>query len=600
MLRSLATRAAKRLIGPDRASLLIRLIAENAWEHRWRYAVAIALMATVAATAAAIALTIEQVTEEVFFERRPEYVLLVAGWVAVIFFVRGAAMFGQSLLLARIGNRIVAGLQQRIYAHVLRQGIGFFATEGSGELATRITHNAGAARTALNLLATRLGVDLLTALSLLGVMFYQDWQMSLVALVVLPAILGGVSLLLARVKRLARGEVVMYARILSAMNETVAGARVVKAFNLEGPMRQRMDRAVRGVRGRADRIALMKSTVSPLMEATAGIAAASVILYGGWRVINHGLEVGTFFSFLTALLMLGDPARRLAALSVAMRQHLVGVQFIYDVLDREVTLTERADARPLDVSRGAIRFEAVRFAYGEEPALNGLDLAAAGGRVTALVGPSGAGKSTVLALLERFYDPDAGRITIDGQDLRDVTLASLRASMALVTQETFLFDATVSENIAFGREEASRAEIEAAAQQANAHDFIARLEQGYETPVGEGGSRLSGGQRQRIAIARAMLRDAPILLLDEATSALDAETEERVQQALSRLMRGRTTLVIAHRLATVRQADQICVLEDGRVVERGTHDSLVAERGLYARLADLQFGPESGQRKESA
>ncbi|HUF56011.1 MAG TPA: ABC transporter ATP-binding protein, partial [Thermohalobaculum sp.] len=533
------------------------------------------------------------------------YVPLVAGWIAAIFIVRGAAMFGQTVLLARIGNRIVAGLQERIYEHVLAQGMGFFATQGSGELATRITHNANAARAALKLLATRLGADLFTVVSLVGVMFYQDWRMTLVALIGLPAVLWGLSVLVARVKKLARSEIRMYARILAAMGETVAGARVIKAFGLERQMRERMLAAVGGARDRADQIALMRAYVNPLTETTAGLAAALVILYGGWRVVNAGLEVGAFFSFLTALLLAGDPARRLAQLNVQLRQHMAGVEFIYATLDREVVLAERPDARPLALTAGEVRFEDVRFSYAREgevehAALNGLDFTAPGGQVTALVGPSGAGKSTVLALLERFYDVDGGAVTVDGQDVREVTLASLRGAMALVTQETFLFDATVAENIAFGRPGASRDEVEHAARQANAHEFVETLEQGYDTHVGEGGLRLSGGQRQRIAIARAMLRDAPILLLDEATSALDAETERTVQEALARLMRGRTTIVIAHRLATVRAADQICVIEAGRVVERGTHQRLAAGGGLYARLAALQFEPGPGAEKESA
>jgi ATP-binding cassette subfamily B protein len=605
MIRRLATKIARLAFGTKRATLLYRLISETAWQYRWHYAAAIALMIIVAGAAAGVALTVEKVTEEVFAQGRQEFVLLVAVWIAAIFLIRGLAMFGQTALLARIGNRIVAGLQERLYDHVLAQGIGFVSTQGPGELATRITHNANAARQALNLLATRLGVDLLSTLSLMAVMFWQDWRMALIACLGLPPIFGGLALIVARVKRLARAEVRMYARILGAMAETISGARIIKAFGLEDAMRRRMLDAVGGARDKADRIALMRALVSPLTEATAGLAAAGVILYGGWRVMNHGLEVGSLLSFLTALLLVGDPARRLAQLNVQLRQHMAGVEFIFDVLDRQIVLTERPEARPLELAAGEVRFEDVHFSYdesvsGEGAALNGMSFVAPGGQVTALVGPSGAGKSTVLALLERFYDVDAGAITVDGQDVRDVTLASLRQAMALVTQETFLFDATAAENIRFGRPGATRDEVEQAAAQANAHDFIMELEQGYDTPLGEGGQRLSGGQRQRIAIARAMLRDAPILLLDEATSALDAETERVVQQALARLMRGRTTIVIAHRLATVRAADQICVIESGRVVELGTHERLVRQKGLYARLAALQFGPDSGFERESA
>jgi ATP-binding cassette subfamily B protein len=551
-----------------------------------------------------VALVMERVMDDVFIERRPGMVAVIAAWVLVIFLVRGASAYGQTVLLGRIGNRIVARLQARIYDHVLAQGMGFHAREGTGELTTRITTNCTAARQALDLVATRLGADLLAVVVLVAVMLWQDLTMALIALVGLPAVLGGVAALVRRVRKLSRDEVTLQARVVGSMNETIRGARIIKAFRLEDAMRERMGLAVEGVRERADRIAVLRGLVSPLMEATAGFAAAGVILYGGWRVIDGTMEVGTFFSFVTALFLCADPARRLAQLNVQLRQHLAGVEFIYAVLDARTEIEDAPDAAELTVTQGAIRFDDVHFDYGSArgprggnaPALRGLTLAARPGEVTALVGPSGAGKSTVLALIERFYDlkggdATSGLITIDGQDIRKVTLASLRRQIALVTQETFLFDATVAENIGFGRPGATRAEIEAAARAANADGFIAALEQGYHTPLGEGGARLSGGQRQRIAIARAMLRDAPVLLLDEATSALDAEAEVRVIEALERLMAGRTTIVIAHRLATVRKAHQICVMEDGRVAERGTHEILVAKEGLYARFAALQFGP---------
>ena len=591
---------AGKLFGPRRAGLLFRLVSENAWAHRRGYAIALVLMALVAATGGAVALVMERVMDDVFIERRPGMVAVIAAWVLVIFLVRGGSAYGQTVLLGRIGNRIVARLQARIYDHVLAQGMAFHARENTGELTTRITINCTAARQALDLVATRLGADLMSVVVLVSVMLWQDLTMALIALVGLPAVLGGVAALVRRVRKLSRDEVTLQARVVGAMNETIRGARIIKAFRLEDAMRGRMGAAVEGVRERADRIAVLRGLVSPLMEAVAGIAAASVILYGGWRVIDGTMAVGTFFSFVTALFLCADPARRLAQLNVQLRQHLAGVEAVYALLDTRTEIEDAPDAAGLTVTQGEISFEDVHFDYGSArgprggntPALRGLTLTARPGEVTALVGPSGAGKSTVLALLERFHDADRGLITIDGQDISKVTLASLRRQIALVTQETFLFDATVAENIAFGRHpDATRAEIEAAAREANADGFIAALEQGYDTPLGEGGARLSGGQRQRIAIARAMLRDAPVLLLDEATSALDAEAEERVIEALERLMAGRTTIVIAHRLATVRRAHRICVMEDGRVVEAGTHDILVAKGGLYARLAALQFGP---------
>ena len=590
---------AAKLFGRQRAGLLFRLVSENAWVHRRGYAAALLLMALVAATGGAVALVMERVMDDVFIARRPAMVAAIAAWVLAIFLVRGAAAYGQTVLLGRIGNRIVARLQARIHDHVLAQGMGFHASVGTGELTSRITVNCAAARQALDLVATRLGADLLAVAVLAGVMLWQDLTMALIALVGLPAVLGGVAALVRRVRRLSRDEVALQARVAGVMAETISGARIIKAFRLEQAMRGRMAAAVEGVRERADRIVRLRGLVSPLMEAAAGIAAGAVILYGGWRVIGGTMAVGTFFSFATALFLCADPARRLAALGVQLRQHLAGVEAIYAVLDARSGIEDAPEAVDLTVSEGAISFEDVHFAYGAAPALNGLTLAARPGEVTALVGPSGAGKSTVLALIERFYDlkggdANSGRIAIDGQDISGVTLASLRRQIALVTQETFLFDASVAENIGYGRPDATRLQIEAAAHEANAHGFIARLEQGYDTPLGEGGARLSGGQRQRIAIAWAMLRDAPVLLLDEATSALDAEAEGRVIEALERLMAGRTTIVIAHRLATVRRARNICVIDDGRLVEQGTHDILVEQGGLYARLAALQFGPQSG------
>ena len=358
-------------------------------------------------------------------------------------------------------------------------------------------------------------------------------------------------------------------------------------------MRRRAAQSIEGVRSRADSLADLQALANPLMEVVAGVGAAAVLLYAGWRIIAGDMEIGTFVSFLFALLALGDPARRLAQTAVQLRQQMAGIEFIYETLDTDLGLPERPRAPALQVKRGEIRLEDIRFAYGEVPALRGLSLMAEPGRVTALVGPSGGGKSTVLALIERFYDPDGGAIRIDGQDIRYVGLRSLRAGIALVTQETFLFEDTVAENIRFGRPGATRAEIEAAARAANAHGFISAMPWGYDSapwerraPSSRAGN--ASGWRSRAP----MLRDAPILLLDEATSALDTESEAHVHEALARLMQGRTTVVIAHRLATIRRADKIVVMEAGRVVEQGTHDYLVAQRGLYARLAELQFGSQ--------
>jgi len=580
----------RRILGAEQARLLHRLIIETAWPYRFQYLAALILMLIVSAMFAAVALLMKDVFNDVFIAEDPEALRWLAWVVLTIFVVRGAAMYGQGVILARIGNRIVAGLQQRVYDHILSQGMVFHEENRSGDLAMRVTQNCQAARLALQTIATRLGVDLTTVIGMICVMFWNDVTMSLIALIGAPLIFGGVAALVRRVRNLARDEINLGARILTTINETVHGARIVKAFNLQGHMRARAGEAIEGVRDRSDRIAVLQQLANPLMEVVAGAGAAAVLVYAGWRIIEGDMEVGTFISFLFALIALGDPARRLAQIFVVLRQYMAGIEFIYETLDTDRSPPQTDDAPALTVTEGRIAFEDVRFSYGEAAALDGLSFTAEPGEVTALVGPSGAGKSTVLSLLQRFYDAKGGAIRIDGQDIRAVDLVSLRERMALVTQETFLFDDTIAENISFGRPGASRAEVEAAARGANAHDFILAQPRGYNTPVGEGGGQLSGGQRQRVAIARAMLRDAPILLLDEATSALDAESEAHVQEALARLMQGRTTIVIAHRLATIRAAHKIVVMDKGRLAEQGRHDHLVRQGGLYARLAALQFG----------
>lgn len=570
-------------------ALIRRLFSENAGKYVGRYVLAFLCMGLVAASTAASAWIMKDVINEVFLNRDQTMIYLIAGAVMLIFTVKGAAAYGQTILLSRIGNAIVADCQRRLFARVLEQDLSYFDRTPLGDLTTRMQHNTAAARSVIDMVAVSLGRDMLTLIGLLIVMIVQAPMLSLFALVVMPPAVIGVSVLVRRVRKHAKSQFVSTTRILSVVQETALGVRIVKAFGVEPRMASAMEVAVKDVEKQSNKIASLTARTSPLMETLGGFAIALVILYGGYAVVQQGQEPGALFSFITSLLLAYDPAKRLARLQVNLNNALVGVRLMYELIDDVPQLTEQTDAADLKVTKGEVVFDNVVFSYQESPALNGLSLTAKAGETTALVGSSGAGKSTLFALLERFYDPNSGRILIDGQDLQSVTLSSLRQNISYVTQDTFLFDASIRENILAGRPDASEEEVIPAAKDANAHDFILALPGGYEASAGEGGGNLSGGQRQRIAIARAMLRNAPLLILDEATSALDAESESKVQGALERLMNGRTTLVIAHRLSTVRDADCIHVLDKGKLVESGTHASLYAADGIYRRLCELQF-----------
>jgi ATP-binding cassette subfamily B protein len=570
--------------------ILQRLFFENGLRHWKGYTVALLFMGVVAAMTGLSAWLMQDVINEIFIARRAEMIWVIAGAVAAIFIVKGVASYVQTVILSRIGNQIVAEIQMRLFDHVQRQRIDFYDRMTTGQLSMRFSQNARAAREALNLVVTSMGRDLFSLVALCIVMIVQDPMLAGIALLVGPPIAYGEWLLVRKVKSVVKAELLSIAKIITTIQQSAQGAKVVKAFGLEPVMRADMDDAVQDVRERADRIAQVGAATNPLMETFGGLAIAAVIVYGGWRVVYAGGDPGAFFSFITALLMAYDPAKRLARLNIQLQAALVGVSMLYKLLDQDPKIEEAEEARPLRVEGGEVRLETVRFRYREKaPALRGISLTAPAGKVTALVGPSGAGKSTIFALIERFYDPIEGRVLIDGQDLRGVTFESLRENIAYVSQDAFLFEGDIATNIRMGRREAGDAEVEEAARAANAHGFISALPDGYATELGENGAQLSGGERQRIAIARAMLRRAPILLLDEPTSALDAESEAVVAEALERLMEGRTTIVIAHRLTTVRHADVIHVIEDGRVAESGSHAELKAAGGLYGRLYELQF-----------
>lgn len=442
----------------------------------------------------------------------------------------------------------------------------------------------------MQLLMTRIQ-DLLSAMALIGSMFALDWRLSCVALLIFGPIAIALATIIKRVKKISRSQYKNLANVMSTIQEAIIGSKLIKSYHLEAIMRVRFSNAIDGVENLSNKMVSVSTRTSPMMELFGGIAIAAIVFYGGYRNVVYGEDAKDLFGFLTALLLAYAPIKSIAKMNVALHESLIGVEMLYKVLDAHYETQEAENAVPLRLVKGDVEVKGLSFAYrAEQMVLREVNLLCPGGKVTALVGPSGSGKSTVLNLIERFYEPNAGKIEIDGQEIAQLTLGSLRSQMSLVSQDTFLFSDTLKNNIRFAKPDATDEEIYAAARAAFAHDFIMDQPDGYETQVGENGGSLSGGQRQRISIARAFLKNAPILLLDEATSALDSESEQKVQMAFDKLMQGRTTIVIAHRFSTIRNADVIHVMQHGQLVASGSHQELLLDSdSLYAHLYRLQY-----------
>jgi subfamily B ATP-binding cassette protein MsbA len=529
--------------------------------------------------------------------------VLVAGAILGVFAVKGICDYLGNFLVNLVGLNAITDLRQRVFEQLLRQDTSFFEANSTGKLMSSVMNDIDKIQVAVSHMLADWLRQSFSALGLLAVLVRQDWKLALFSLTVLPFVMAPTARLGRRIRRTTRSAQDDAAQLNHILQEAIAGQQVVRTFNAEAMEAKRFREAAQLLRKSSLRYVAQQALPSPVIEFLGALTIVGLVGYARTQIQANLMTAGEFTSFVIALLMLYEPVKRLTGIHNIFQQATGAAERVFEYLDQEPRVKSRVDAIALQGFHEELRLESVRFRYpttgeAEPDVLQGLDMVVKAGEIVAIVGPSGAGKSTLASLVPRLYDPTSGRILMDGLDLRDLTLSSLRAQISIVAQDTFLFDDTVANNIRYGRPGAAQAEVEAAAEAAIAGEFIRRMPEGYATRIGERGIKLSGGQRQRLAIARAILRNAPILILDEATSHLDAESEVLVQQALGNLMQNRTVIVIAHRLSTIRRATRILVMERGRIVETGRHEELLAAGGLYARLHELQF-QESGTLENS-
>ena len=590
-LNSNSIRAAKPAAG-DTSWVLIKRFAAQFVRPLWReIAVAMALTACLALATGGYPLIIK-FSFDSLLKSQSGILLPVLAAVIGVTAARSLFLYLQTIAANRIILRVGTNMQKQTFAHLMQADFARLTSEAPGQRVSRLTNDVQSVQQATQATLNTAIRDTLSVFVLVGTMIYLDWVMSMVILLVYPIAGWPIAYISKRLRSVAKQTQEGLGDLTSLLTEKLSASRLIKTFRLEDYATRRLDDSFETIYSLRLKALRSRARLDPTLEALGGVAVAGVIGLAYWRISGGQSTVGDFMGFVSALLMAAQPIRALGSLTAKIQEGLAAAERLYEIIDEEPAIADRPGAMPLALTEGRIVFENVAFSYGaaaDGKAINGLTLDARGGSTIALVGRSGAGKSTVINLIPRLFDVQEGCITIDGQDVRDVILASLRGAIAIVSQDVTLFDDTVRANIALGRKDAVNSEIEQAARAAAAHDFIIALPAGYETRIGDGGSKLSGGQRQRLALARAILKDAPILLLDEATSALDTQSERLVQEALSAFTRNRTTFVIAHRLSTVRDADMICVMDRGRIIEQGTHDELLVQGKMYADLCEGQF-----------
>ena len=561
--------------------------------HASKFILAMLCMLVVGAMTSALAFLVKPVLDEIFLKKNADMLIWIPIAVIVIYMIKGVCSYTQTILMSFIGQRIVADLRNNLYKQIQMQSLSFFTKNPTGILMSRITNDVGYVQGAVSEAVTSLLKDSFTLICLVFVIFYRDWQLAIIAMFVFPLTIYPIAKFGQKMRNIATRTQVTMGSLTTLLQETISGTRIVKAFSMEEYENKRFAQENEHLFKLALKSVSVSAVSSPFMEFLGGIGIAAIVFYGGYQVIKGVSTPGTFFSFLTALIMLYEPVKRLTNVNNTIQQGVAGAKRVFSIIDMIPDIRNDINAIDLPKISRDIDIENVTFCYEETPVLRSINLSIKAGEVVAFVGMSGGGKTTLVNLIPRFYDVTEGRILIDGHDIRNVTIESLRGQIGIVTQQTILFNDTVRNNIAYGNIEKTDENIIQAARAANAHAFITNLPKGYDTVIGEQGAKLSGGERQRISIARALLKDAPILILDEATSSLDTEAEIEVQDALENLMKGRTTLIIAHRLSTIRNAHRIIVLANGEIVEEGTHESLLEKRGEYFKYYTMQFKDEN-------